>query len=98
MNIRSTQLASLTLLGLVGCAAPPMVDARMTRSKDLSIISPNDVAVLKIEDASPESGAAGVLEYMREEIQRALIRRNYAPLRSVIVTSSDSCSMISLGA
>jgi len=84
MNIRSL-LATLTLFGLVGCAAAPLVQFRRDLRPELLQQNPNDIAVLKVEDASEGHKAGAVLEYMRAEIEKALIKRKYAPLMSVTV-------------
>lgn len=85
MNIRKLPLASLTLLGLVACSVPVPIQERIHRDPGLLETNANDIAVLKVEDATEGSLAGSVVEHMRAELEKALIDRYYTPLRSIHV-------------
>jgi hypothetical protein len=64
-----------------GCyATPAKVYPSLEVSPGLYAVNPVDIAVLPIEDATPYSAAAEVLEPFRTEVQKALIQRGYTPL------------------
>lgn len=69
------------VLLLAACQAPePKVFSSLQAETDLYSLSPVDVAVLPVEDATPEQGAGHVLEGLRYEIAKALVSRKYTPL------------------
>ncbi len=68
-------------LALAACeTAPPRVFSSLEASTELFAVNPADVAVLPIEDATPDGTAADVRTVMREEIAKALVLRQYTPL------------------
>lgn len=87
------RLAVGAFLLVTACqTAPPVtVDAKFTAAPALS--APDDrktavVAVLPVEDGTPNAGAARLLTMMRQELERQLIDRLYSPLTSQTVDAA----------
>ena len=88
MNIVGRHLAFLTLLGFAACAVSPPVHWRIDRDAQLLDKKLVNVAVLKVEDATAGRKAGAVLDYIRAEIEKGLITRDYTPLNSVVVDAN----------
>ena len=68
-------------LALAACQSPPpVVYDSFQASTDLYRVSPADVAVMPIEDATADHAAGQVLESIRAEIAADLVQRMYTPL------------------
>ena len=87
------RVGAIALLFVSACqTAPPVnVDAKFTAAPALS--APDDrktavVAVLPVEDGTPNAGAARLLVMMRQELERQLIDRLYSPLTSQTVDAA----------
>jgi hypothetical protein len=78
------------LLSFAGCRTPnPVdVDATFTTSTQFALHSPSILSLLPIEDGTDEDVVARHLDYMREEINRQLPDRLYAPTRQTWVDAS----------
>ena len=77
---------------LAGCETRPPVltTPSFQTSPALATRNPADIAVLPIEDGTPDKKVAPLLEYMRRELTRALVGRQYSPLSVDIVDAALS--------
>lgn len=74
---------------LVACMAdPPRVQPSLHASPRLATTGPADIAVLPIEDATPDRKAEPVLVTIREAINEELVERRYSPLAAGRVDSA----------
>lgn len=81
-------LLSLPLLGtLPGCITTNEAEVRewLQISPELRATNPADIAVLPVEDATPEGTVGALAGHIREEINRALVQRSYSHLSSTYV-------------
>ena len=68
-------------LAFVGCQTPPAeLRDSLLASTDLHRVSPIDIAVLPVEDATADRSANHVLDSIRAEIARSLVSKMYTPL------------------
>lgn len=77
---------------LAGCETrPPLLTTpSFQTSPALAARNPADIAVLPIEDGTPDKRAAPLLDYMRRALSRALIDQQYSPLSVDIVDAAVS--------
>jgi len=82
--------AACGLLLLAGCKTPnPVdVDATFVTTSEFTSRSPSILSLLPIEDGTKQGDAARHLTYMRQEINRQLPDRLYAPTRQTWVDAS----------
>ncbi len=82
--------AACCLLMVAGCRAPnPVdVDATFTTTTQFASHSPSILSLLPIEDGTGADVVGRHLDYMREEINRQLPDRLYAPTRQTWVDAS----------
>jgi hypothetical protein len=87
MDKRILDIAILgAALALGACQTPPpTVYPTLEASPDLFRVNPVDIAVLPVQDATPDGSAAGVIDDIREQIRRSLVDRYYTPLASAKV-------------
>ncbi|MBM4059770.1 MAG: hypothetical protein FJ265_01540 [Planctomycetes bacterium] len=79
---------ALVVLASCQTTDPVTVQPSFTTSPALAVRRPADVAVLPIEDASPGGAAARHLTFLRQEIMRQLVERNYTPLTAKTVDAA----------
>lgn len=79
---RARRAALASFLLFAACHTPPpiVVNAQFTPAPALSERTIENVAVLPVEDGTPNGAAARVLTLMRQEIERNLVDRLYSPL------------------
>ncbi|MGE3171766.1 MAG: hypothetical protein AB7O97_04015 [Planctomycetota bacterium] len=80
----------LMLLLFAGCKTLPPVTTTpsFVTYPALATHNPADIAVLPIEDGTPDRTAARHLEFMRQVVQRRLPERLYSPLTSTHVDAA----------
>ncbi|MCK5941905.1 MAG: hypothetical protein KAI24_08065, partial [Planctomycetes bacterium] len=83
-------VAACGLLMLAGCKTPnPVdVDASFVTTPEFSTRSPSILSLLPIEDGTADHEVARHLHFMRQEINRQLPDRLYAPTRQTWVDAS----------
>lgn len=83
MNIPRTVIV-LAAAALAACQTPAtkITADSLDVSTDLYAVNPSDIAVLPVEDATPDQAASAVVDQIRSEISQALVHRLYAPLSS----------------
>ena len=91
VSCRRFAVGAFLLVTACQTAPPVTVDAKFTAAPALS--APDDrktavVAVLPVEDGTPNAGAARLLTMMRQEMERQLIDRLYSPLTSQTVDAA----------
>jgi len=81
---RSSVGTSLALLGLLLCGCytgdPVKVQPAFVATPALYQLRPAAIAVLPLEDATPDRRATEYLPFLRQELNRQLIDRRYSPL------------------
>lgn len=82
-----TLLAVAAALTLAGCQTPePMqVEATFAPTPGLVEVRPAHIAVLPIENGTPDGAIARHLTYLRQEVERQLVDRHYTALDSSYV-------------
>jgi hypothetical protein len=77
---------------LAGCETrPPMLTTpSFQTSPALSARNPADIAVLPIEDGTPDRKVGSLLDHMRKVLTSALITRQYSPLNVDVVDAALS--------
>jgi len=82
-------LAAFALLA-VGCQtpAPVVVNSSFAAAPAYATRSPADVAVLPVEDGTPNGSAARLLTLLRQEVMRQLPDRLFSPIAPQIVDAS----------
>jgi hypothetical protein len=92
MFARSRRLLALATFALVaiGCQAPApvVVNSSFAASPAYATRSPADVAVLPVEDGTPNGSAARLLTLLRQEVMRQLPDRLFSPIAPHIVDAS----------
>jgi hypothetical protein len=75
---------------VVGCKAPPPMNATSSfaASPALALRNPSDVAVLPVEDGTPNMAVSRFGDYLRQSIQRQLPARMYVPLAHELIDAS----------
>lgn len=88
MVMRSFALVLFALFA--ACKTPPPLTTTpsFVTYPALSTRNPNDIAVLPIEDGTPNLAATRHLEFMRQVLQRGLPTRLYAPVSSQVVDAA----------
>ncbi len=83
-------LAATACLFAAACQAvePAMVDSTLAPTPALAAARPADVAVLAIEDGTPDSAAARHLMFLRQELMRQLPDRLYSPVTAFTIDSA----------
>lgn len=85
------RFALVAVLGwLAGCETrPPLLTTpSFNTSPALATKSPADIAVLPLEDGTPDKKATSHLDYMRSVLMRALLTRLYSPLTATAVDAA----------
>jgi hypothetical protein len=82
---RGFALLGLVFAGACATAEPIVVQATLSPTPALAALRPSDIAVLPVEDGTPDAAAAEQLGSLREEIMRQLVRRGYVPLTGLTV-------------
>jgi hypothetical protein len=77
---RPRALAVLALAAACATPEPVVVDATFVANPALDARCPSQVAVLPVEDGTPDSAAAPYLVFLRQEVMRQLPERLYSPL------------------
>ena len=88
MVMRSTALSLVVLLAACQAPVPLRTTPSFTTSTELALRKPNDIAVLAVEDGTPNGAAARHLDFMRQVLQRRLPERRYAPLSAQVVDAA----------
>ena len=83
-------LLAAGLACLAGCeTTPPVrVDANFASTEVFANRSPADVAVLPIEDGTPDGSVQRHLVFLRQEINHQLVDRLYSPLAANVVDAA----------
>jgi hypothetical protein len=69
------------LMGAACDTKPPAdVQSSLSTSPDFHVANPTDIAVLPVEDSTPDRRAAPHLDTIRSELVLALVRQRYSPL------------------
>lgn len=90
---RRLRLRGAVLVGLLALAAcettnPVIVDSNMAATEVFANRSPSQVAVLQIEDGTPDGAVQRHLVFLRQEIMRQLVDRLFTPLTSNVVDAA----------
>lgn len=91
---RLRRCVHVLLVGVLGLAAacettPPVrVDTNFASTEVFANRSPADVAVLPIEDGTPDGSVQRHLVYLRQAIEREMVDRLYSPLTSTVVDAA----------
>lgn len=81
MKQRGKTAAFLLFFGLSACAVQTSsVRSALIQSPDLHRLCPSNIAVLPVEDRTPNKSVARLLPYIREEINASLPARKYSPM------------------
>lgn len=88
--MRTTALA--LSLWFAACQAPPPLTTTpsFVSSPALTVRKPGDIAVLPVEDGTPQQSATPYLEHMRAVLMRQLPERRYSPLSARVVDAALS--------
>jgi hypothetical protein len=98
MKQRGKLAAFLLFLGLSACAVPTSsVRSALIQSPDLHRLRPSDIAVLPIEDRTPDKKVSRLLPFMRDEVNRSLPQRRYAPVSVQAVDAAFGASLPAAG-
>ena len=91
MNRAAASRAPLLLIAtaLAGCQMPaPRVESNLQAAPEILAANPSDIAILPIEDATPDQTARPRLGVVRGALAKALIQRRYAPLQPSAVDAA----------
>jgi hypothetical protein len=79
-------------LVVCACQAPPSVDlvSSPRASAQLELLRPVDIAVLPVEDATPERSFGDYEAVLRQRVAGALVSRRYTPLANTMVDEALS--------
>jgi hypothetical protein len=90
MASRTLAFATLILLAACETTNPVQVAPSFTTSPALAAVNPADIAVLAVEDGTPDGRAGKLLTLMRQVLMRALTERMYSPLSPAQVDAALS--------
>ena len=81
MKLCTVVSISVLTLCFAGCMNPQPADVQssLSASPELYATNPTNIAVLPVEDASPDRRANPHLAHIRDELARALVRQSYSP-------------------
>ncbi len=92
MFARSRRLLALAATALLaaGCQtpAPVVVSSSFAATPAYAMRSPADIAVLPVEDGTPNGSAARLLTLLRQEVMRQIVDRLFTPIRPEVVDAS----------
>lgn len=78
--MRTLALPLVALLAACQAPVPMRTTPSFQTSPSLLTRNPGDIAVLPLEDGTPDGTAAPRLEYMRQVLWRQLVPRRYSPM------------------
>ena len=78
------------LAALAGCQTvdPVRVDSTLNATEAFATRSPADVAVLPIEDGTPDGAVNRHLVFLRQEIMRQIVDRRFTPITANVVDAA----------
>lgn len=84
---RKLSLAVLLAFAATACQTtdPVLVDATLAPTEAFATHSPADIAVLPVEDGTPDGAVQRHLVFLRQEVMRQLPDRRFSPITSATV-------------
>lgn len=92
--LRSVTLRACGLAGIAFLAAacqtvePKTVESTLVATPSLATVRPGDVAILPVEDGTPDSAFVRHLTFARQELMRQLVDRLYNPITAYTVDAA----------
>ena len=87
-GVRVALVAVLALGAACETAPPVRVDANFASTEVFATRSPADVAVLPIEDGTPDGSVQRHLVFLRQEISHRLVDRLYSPIAANVTDAA----------
>jgi hypothetical protein len=84
-TLRACGLAAVALLTACQTVEPKSVDSTLVATPALVTVRPSDIAVLPVEDGTPDAAFSRHLTYLRQEVMRQLVDRLYVPITAAAV-------------
>lgn len=99
MKLRNRLTIPVLAVLLAGCMNPQPADVQssLNVAPELYSANPTNVAVLPVEDASPDRRAVPHLERIRTELARALVRQLYSPFSARAVDGPLANEAVAIG-
>lgn len=82
MMVRLRHTFVVALVALCACVQRPPADVQSSviAAPDLYTVNPADIAVMPVEDATPDRRVTPHLDLIRQEVAKSLVGRLYSPL------------------
>ena len=85
---RASSVGLLALLGACQVTDPVVVDSTLMPTPAFSTRSPADIAVLPVEDGTPDKAVQRHLVFLRQEVMRQLPDRLFSPMATTVVDTA----------
>lgn len=85
---RVSFVAALALLAACETVQPVLVDSTLATTDAFGSLRRGDIAVLPVEDGTPDGAAQRHLVFLRQEIARQLVDRLFSPIEAAVVDAS----------